>query len=333
MENPLRVLIVEDNPSDAELMVRRLKNDGFRLEWVRVDDEKSYLAALEEDYDLILSDWSIPDFSGLRALKIACEHELDTPFIIISGSIGEEAAVDALHQGASDYLLKDRPERLPQAVRNALEQKRLRDQRKQAEKLLADTSEELRIAYDATLHGWSSALELREHETAGHSQRVVETTLNLARVMGIKAEELVHIQRGALLHDIGKMGIPDSILLKPGPLADDEWVIMRQHPVYAYHLLSKIPYLSPALDIPHYHHERWDGSGYPVGLKGEEIPLAARIFSVVDVWDALSHDRPYRLAWTEEKVIAYLKDETEKQFDLQVADAFLYMLPSLNRPS
>ena len=129
MENPLRVLIVEDNPSDAELMVRRLKNDGFRLEWVRVDDEKSYLAALEEGYDLILSDWSIPDFSGLRALKIAGEHELDTPFIIISGSIGEEAAVDALHQGASDYLLKDRPERLPQAVRNALEQKRLRDHR------------------------------------------------------------------------------------------------------------------------------------------------------------------------------------------------------------
>jgi len=328
MENPLRVVIVEDNPSDAELIVRRLKNDDFHLEWTRVDDEEDYLLAIEAGFDLILSDWSLPDFSGLQALKIACDRELDTPFIIISGSIGEESAVDALHQGASDYLLKDRPERLPQAVRNAMEQKRLRDQRKQAEKLLLETSEELRIAYDATLQGWSSALELREYETAGHSQRVVETTLTLARAMGIKAEDLVHIQRGALLHDIGKMGIPDSILLKPGPLSQDEWVIMRQHPIYAYNLLSKIPFLFPALDIPNYHHKRWDGSGYPKGLKGKEIPLAARIFAVVDVWDALSHDRPYRLAWEEEKVIDYLKEQAGREFDPQVVNAF-FLTPNV----
>jgi response regulator RpfG family c-di-GMP phosphodiesterase len=227
----INVIIVEDNPTDAQLIVRRLHNEGFQFEWTRIDDEESYLAALDAGSDLILSDWSLPDFSGLKALKIAREHELDTPFIIISGSIGEEAAVDALHQGASDYLLNDRPERLGPAIRNALNEKQLRDERKRAEKLLLETSEELRVAYDATLQGWSNTLELRDHETAGHSQRVVQTTLTIARLMGVPSEELIHIQRGALLHDIGKMGIPDSILLKPGPLTPDEWDIMRQHPI------------------------------------------------------------------------------------------------------
>jgi PAS domain S-box-containing protein/putative nucleotidyltransferase with HDIG domain len=150
-------------------------------------------------------------------------------------------------------------------------------ERKKSEESLKKAAQDLETAYNATLQGWSNALELREHETAGHSKRVVELTLRLARAMGISQEELVHVRRGALLHDIGKMGIPDSILLKPGPLSDDEWVIMRQHPEYAYRMLVKIPYLQPALDIPYSHHERWDGSGYPRGLKGEEIPLAARV--------------------------------------------------------
>jgi PAS domain S-box-containing protein len=197
------------------------------------------------------------------------------------------------------------------------------EDQKRTDEALRKSSEDLVNAYDATLLGWSTALEMRERETAGHSLRVVQRTLELANALGIDQYEMTHIQRGALLHDIGKMGIPDSILLKPGPLSDDEWVIMRQHPSYAYRLLSNIPYLAPALEIPFFHHERWDGSGYPQGLIGENIPLKARIFAVVDVWDALSSDRPYRPAWAEGAVNKYLRDQAGKQFDPKVVEVFL----------
>ncbi len=147
-------------------------------------------------------------------------------------------------------------------------------------------------------------------------------TMELAERMGLDSENLPHIRRGALLHDIGKMGVPDSILLKPGPLDKDEWKVMKQHPVYAYQWLSPISYLGPALQIPYYHHEKWDGSGYPNGLKGEQIPLPARIFAVADVWDALTSDRPYRSAWTENEADDYIREEAGKHFDPQVVDNF-----------
>lgn len=181
------------------------------------------------------------------------------------------------------------------------------------------------LAYDATIEGWSRALDLRDNETEGHSQRVTAKTLQLARAAGINEEELVHVRRGALLHDIGKMGIPDGILLKPGALTDEEWVIMRKHPTYAYDLLSPIPYLRPALDIPHYHHEKWDGTGYPSGLKGSEIPLAARLFAVVDVWDALGSDRPYRKAWARERVLEHIRGLAGTHFDPRAVELFLAM--------
>ncbi|MFH1974634.1 MAG: HD domain-containing phosphohydrolase [Pseudomonadota bacterium] len=184
-------------------------------------------------------------------------------------------------------------------------------------------------AYDNTLEGWSNALDLRDKETEGHSQRVTEMTLRLARQMGMRDSELVHVRRGALLHDIGKMGIPDNILLKPGALTDEEWVIMRKHPVYAYELLYPISYLRPALDIPYSHHEKWDGTGYPRGLKGEHIPLAARIFSIVDVWDALRSERPYRPAWPEEKTLEHIRELTGTHFDPKVVEAFLELLNEL----
>lgn len=191
---------------------------------------------------------------------------------------------------------------------------------------LHHSNEELQLAYDRTLEGWAKALELRDKETEGHSQNVTQMTLRLAKSLNICNEELVHIRRGALLHDIGKMGIPDNILLKPGPLTEEEWKVMRLHPTYAYQLLASIPYLRPALVIPYAHHEHWDGSGYPNGLKGEQIPLSARIFTIVDVWEALSSDRPYRKAWSSERIREYLCEQKGKQFDPQVVDAFLDIL-------
>ena len=185
---------------------------------------------------------------------------------------------------------------------------------------------ELAEAYDTTLEGWAKALELRDKETEGHSRRVTETTVAVARAMGIPEEKLEHIRRGALLHDIGKMGIPDEILRKHGLLTDDEREIVQQHPDTAHELLKQIPFLKNALDIPYCHHEKWDGSGYPRGLKGLEIPLPARIFAVVDVWDALTSDRPYREAWNTDQVIQYLIDESGSYFDPRVVNKFLQMV-------
>jgi len=188
------------------------------------------------------------------------------------------------------------------------------------------TNLELSAAYDATITGWSQALELRDKETKGHSERVTDLTLQIAATMGIPSDQLIHIKRGVLLHDIGKMGIPDSILFKPGPLAENEWAVMRQHPIYAFQLLSPISYLREAMDIPFCHHEKWDGSGYPRGLKGMEIPLAARIFAVVDVWDALCSSRPYRPAWSKKNALEYIQKESGKHFDPTVVEAFFKVI-------
>ncbi len=187
-------------------------------------------------------------------------------------------------------------------------------------------SMELELAYDTTLEGWSRALDLRDRETEGHTRRVTEMTVQLARAMGLSDGELLHIRRGALLHDIGKMGIRDGILLKPGPLTEAEWTIMRKHPEYAYELLAPIPYLRPALDIPYCHHEKWDGTGYPRRLRGEQIPLAARIFAVVDVWDALRSDRPYRQAWSEAQAREYIYAQDGYYFDPRVVKPFMQII-------
>ncbi len=191
---------------------------------------------------------------------------------------------------------------------------------------LQRSNQELIQAYDTTLEGWARALELRDRETEGHTRRVTEMTMRLARFIGVNDNEMVNIYRGVLLHDIGKMGVPDHILKKKGKLTDEEWAEMRQHPVYAYNLLSPISFLRGVLDIPYCHHEHWDGSGYPRGLKGEQIPLAARIFSVVDNWDALLSDRPYREAWPLEKVKAYLRESAGTLLDPKIVNIFLSMI-------
>jgi putative nucleotidyltransferase with HDIG domain len=190
---------------------------------------------------------------------------------------------------------------------------------------LQESHRELEKAYQATLEGWVRALDLRDKETEGHTQRVTILTQRLARSMGIEGNALVHITRGALLHDIGKMGIPDGILLKPGELTEDERMLIEKHPVYAYEMLSPIAFLVPAIDIPYCHHEKWDGSGYPRGLRGKEIPFAARIFPVIDVWDALTSNRPYRRALPQYEVRARIKADSGKHFDPVVVDAFMEM--------
>jgi PAS domain S-box-containing protein len=189
-----------------------------------------------------------------------------------------------------------------------------------------EINQQLNESYDATIEGWSRALDLRDKETEGHSIRVTEMTVKLAKSLEIAEEELIHLRRGTLLHDIGKMGVPDSILLKAGTLTEDEWEIMRLHPDYARELLQYTEFLKPMVDIPYCHHEKWDGSGYPQGLKGEEIPLGARIFAVVDVWDALISNRSYRAAWPKKNALAHIKKESGSHFDPQVVEAFLKMM-------
>ncbi len=191
---------------------------------------------------------------------------------------------------------------------------------------LQQSNQQLTLAYDATIAALSGALELRDIETQGHCHRVTEMTVNLARQMGINNSDLIHIRSGALLHDIGKIGISDDILLKPGQLTPQERSAMEKHPIYAYDMLSSISFLKPALEIPLYHHEKWDGNGYPHALVGHQIPIAARIFAIVDVWDALLSDRPYRKAWSEEEALAYIQDQSGIHFDPQVVKAFLELV-------
>jgi putative two-component system response regulator len=229
----------------------------------------------------------------------------------------------ALESGADDFISKpfDRHElraRLIGIMRLNRYQK-LVNERSRLEQAHAD----LVAAYDATILGWSQAMDLRDKETEGHSRRVTDMTERLAKELGVGEEELTHIRRGALLHDMGKLGIPDSILQKPSKLTAEEWEVMHQHPKLAYDMLSSIEYLHPALDIPYCHHEKWDGSGYPRGLKGDAIPLAARIFAVVDVWDALTSDRPYRPAWTEEKALDYIHEQSGTHFEPEIVTLFL----------
>ncbi|GAB4577702.1 MAG: hypothetical protein Fur0022_04330 [Anaerolineales bacterium] len=451
MGTPLRVLILEDRISDLELTLIYLKQAGFDPIWTCVEKKEDYLTHLSEDLDIILADFELPQFNALHALRYLKESGLDIPFIVVSGAISEEMAVQCMKLGAADYLLKDRMTRLGPAVENALNEKKLRDEQKLANaqvrllssaieqstegiavtdlsgnflfannalaaihgytseelqgknisilyapnesaliesanmrtltegqyndetwhtrkdqsvfpgqihiSLLRDESskpiglihtlrditerkqseekinqllidlqkknEELAHAYDATLEGWVRFLDLRDQETEGHTQRVTEMTTELAAQMGFAGTHLLHIRRGALLHDIGKMGIPDNVLRKPGPLNNEEWEIMRRHPVYAYQMLAPIEFLHPALDIPHHHHERWDGTGYPNQLRGDQIPLPARMFAIIDVWDALNSDRPYRKAWHPEKAIEYIKSQAGKHFDPYLVQIFL----------
>ncbi|MDK2981104.1 MAG: hypothetical protein PWQ55_1451 [Chloroflexota bacterium] len=298
---------------------------GFRLHSIDQSNVKlgeGYSGRAARDHrSIFLRDLEHPEFPYTRANLIEGEDFVSfsvVPLIAKKKIVGVLEIYNRSHlepeQEWIDFL-----ETLAGQAAIAVESVQLFDNMEQ-------NAEDLRYAYDATIEGWSMAMDLRDSETEGHTIRVAEIALDLAERFGLDENERMQIRRGALLHDMGKLGIPDAILLKPGKLTEEEWQLMRQHPKFAYEMLSKIEYLRPALDIPYAHHERWDGSGYPRGLKGEEIPLAARIFAIVDVWDALLSDRPYRKAWSIDKTRQYLLEQSNKHFDPQVVEAFMEMI-------
>ena len=278
--------------------------------------------------DVILLDVMMPGMNGFEVCKrIRNDPTLaEIPIIMITALDDRQSFLSGLEAGADDYINKpyDRYELRARllGITRLNRYRKILDERANIEQ----AHQQLLAAYDATIEGWSRAMDLRDKETEGHTQRVTELTLQLARMMGMDEENLLHVKRGALLHDIGKLGVPDAVLFKADKLTDEEWEIMKKHPQYAHDMIASIDYLQPALDIPYCHHEKWDGSGYPCGLQGEEIPLVARIFAVVDVWDALRSDRPYRPAWDKEKTLAHIQDQAGKHFDPNIVQLFSRMM-------
>jgi putative two-component system response regulator len=321
---PLRILYVDDSPFDRQLVRDALEREHGGFTVTEAASRRDFETALGDGgFDLVLSDFNILGFEGLQVLEAVQSLPAPPPGVIVTGTGSEEVAVEAMKRGAADYVIKTprHMQRLTFTIHAALEKRRLEQEHARAHHALL-------LAYDATIEGWSRALDLRDRETEGHTLRVTAMTLALARRMGIPEGDLVHVRRGALLHDIGKLGVPDQILHKPAPLTDEEWVVMRRHPEYARELLEPIDFLRPALAIPLCHHERWDGQGYPRGLRGEEIPLVARLFAVVDIWDALRSDRPYRRAWTHAQAEAHLREIAGTHLDPAAVAAFLALLTS-----
>lgn len=321
------VLIVDDEYVGRETLQSVLEGEGYELEMAEngfqaIEKAKALLP------DVILLDVMMPGMTGFEVCqRIRSDPQIaEIPIIILTALDDRESLLNALKAGADDFISKpfDRYElraRLLGITRLNRYQKLIQERAK-----LREANSQLLNAYEATIEGLSLALDLRDRETEGHSRRVMDLTVELAQAMGMGEEELMHIRRGALLHDVGKIGIPDSILHKPSTLTEEEWVIMRKHPQFAYDMLHSIEYLRPALDIPYSHHEKWDGTGYPRGLKGEEIPLTARLFAVADVWDALTSDRPYRAAWTKEQALEYIREQSGKHFDPQVVELFFKII-------
>ena len=318
------ILIVDDNPLGREALGELLHQQGYTLAFA-ADGPEALKQAAALAPDLILLDVMMPGMDGFEVCRrLRADANLaEVPVVMVTALDDKAMRLRGLEAGADDFITKpyDRAE-LRARVKTTTRLNRYRRLLNERA-ALQQAHTDLLASYNATIEGWVHALDLRDKETEGHSQRVAELTLRLARATGYFGEtELLHIWRGALLHDIGKLGIPDAVLLKPSRLTPEEFDVMRQHPGYAYNMLAPIAYLHPALDIPYCHHEKWDGSGYPRGLRGEQIPFAARLFAMVDVWDALRSDRPYRSRWPEEKVLEHIRALTGTHFDPQLVEVF-----------
>jgi putative two-component system response regulator len=321
------ILIVDDEYSGRETLQSVLEGEGYNLVMAEngpqaIEKAKTVLP------DVILLDVMMPGMTGFEVCeRIRNDPQVaEIPIIILTALDDRDSMLTALKSGADDFVSKpfDRFElraRLIGITRLNRYHKLVQEREK-----LQEAHTRLLDAYEATIEGWSHAMDLRDRETEGHSRRVTDLTVKMATKFGMSDQELVYVRRGALLHDMGKLGIPDSILQKPDKLTDEDWKIMRKHPQFAYDILYPVEYLRAALDIPYCHHEKWDGTGYPRGLNGEEIPISARIFAIVDVWDALTSDRPYRPAWGREETLAYIREQAGKHFDPSLVDLFFKVI-------
>ncbi|HTJ88457.1 MAG TPA: HD domain-containing phosphohydrolase [Terriglobales bacterium] len=332
-----RILIVDDEDSIREVVSSMLSSSGFVCTQAQSGREALALLQSGEEYELMLSDMMMPVMDGEALLAATKERFPDIPVVMVTAMHDISIALNAIRNGAYDYLLKpfDR-EQLLATVRRALENRRLKlENRKyqtELESLVTARTEQVRQAlaslersYDITLEALGNALDLKDAETEGHSKRVTAFTIAIARAMGISGDQIRVIARGAFLHDIGKMAIPDAILRKPGALDPEEVAIMREHCYRGYQILRRIPFLTEASEIVYAHQEKFDGTGYPRGLKGEQIPLGARIFSVADTLDAMTSNRPYRAAQPLSAARAEIDKWSGRQFDPQVVKVFLEM--------
>lgn len=331
---PPRILIVDDDAAVRDVISVLLAEEGYECT-VAASADTALELAQHEEVPLVISDMKMPGKDGLWLLEAFREQHPETAVIMLTGYGDTEAAVDCLRRGATDYLLK--PPKVTDLIRSierALAKRRVELARKRYQKKLErkvrDRTADLRTAlkdvsttYQNTLLALVSALDAREHETSDHSQRVVEYTLSIARILGLKGNELDEIGRGALLHDIGKIGVPDAVLLKPAKLTPEEWVEMRKHPEIGYSMIAPIPFLAVPSQIVLSHQERFDGKGYPRGLAGGEIHIGARIFAIADTLDAITSDRPYRRGTSLTSAIEEIKRCAGTQFDPEVVKAFL----------
>jgi len=332
--NKINMLVVDDEEIICNVVTRYFRNEGFNCKAKR-SAQSALLELQSHPYQVVLTDIKMVDFDGKWLL-----HEIRANFpnvvvIMMTGMDDTKEAIQCLKIGAYDYILKPfNLEELKMAVFRALEHKRLLEektiyQQKLEQKVQERTIElvraydEIEMTYQRTLEALISALDLRERSTGGHSKRVVELSRLLAQKLGLRGNKLVYITRGALLHDVGKIGIPDSILLKPAPLTEKEWEVMKIHPAVGYNMLQDIKFLQPSLKIVRSHHEHYDGSGYPDGLKGKEIPLEARIFAVVDAFDAITSDRVYKKAKSITEAQKEILRNVETQFDPEIVQTFL----------
>jgi len=343
-----RILVVDDEEPIREVVCSMLGAAGYPCTPAASGNEALALLASGEEFELMLSDLMMAEMQGDILLERAKERFPNMPVIMVTAVSDLSVALSAIRNGAYDYLLKPfERDQLLNTVKRALENRRLklenRDFQLHLEALVAEKTERLRRAmgdlqqanadlkrsHDMMLEALGDALDLKDAETEGHSKRVTAFTIAIARAMRLPDEDVEAIAHGAFLHDIGKMAIPDSVLRKPGPLTPDEVLIMREHCLRGYQMVCKIPFLADAAEIVYAHQERWDGTGYPRGLKGEEIPLGARIFSIADTLDAITSDRPYRAAQSYQAAREEIELWSGRQFDPVIVRVFLAMPQSI----
>ncbi|HMK28388.1 MAG TPA: HD domain-containing phosphohydrolase [Terriglobales bacterium] len=332
-----RILVVDDEDSIREIVSSMLASANYQCRQAASGLEALALLDSGEEFELMLSDLMMAGMDGIGLLERTKERYPDMPVVMVTAVHDISVALTAIRNGAYDYLLKPfEREQLLNTVRRALENRRLKLENRayqtNLESLVQQRTDQLRQAlsnleksYDYTLEALGDALDMKDAETEGHSRRVTAYTIAIARAMGISKEEIAVIARGAFLHDIGKMAIPDAILRKPGPLTPDEVTIMKEHSFRGYSMLKRIPFLQEAAEIVYAHQEKFDGSGYPRGLKGQEIPLGARIFSIADTLDAIRSDRPYRPARPLAAAKEEIKNWSGRQFDPEIVGVFLAM--------